>query len=164
MRLTITRDDVSPGLRKLASAARRPLAVFQAMGNTFKSITEGNFNSAGARFRPRPWPALWDGRPSILQKSTTMAKSFRLEVTNTYARVSNPMVYAPVHQFGKVITASPGKRLSWVGANGKRVFARSVEIPARPFFPVVDGKLTVDAERLISRAGERALRRAQGRP
>jgi phage gpG-like protein len=158
----ITRDDVSPALGRMARAARNPVAVFRAMGTTFKSITEGTFNSVGARFRPKSWPALKDppGKPSILQRSTTMAKAFHLEVTSTYARVSNPMVYAAIHQVGGVIKPKAAKRLTWVGSDGQKVFASKVTIPARPFYPVTaDGKLTPEAERLIARAGERAIER-----
>jgi phage gpG-like protein len=160
--LKITRNDISPALSRLARGAARPAAVLRAMGTTFKSITEGNFNSVGAQYRPAPWRAKRDGTPSNLQKSTTLAKSFRLEVTNTYARVSNPMVYAPIHQFGGKIKPKKSRVLTWVGADGKRVFARSVTMPARPFFPVLDGKLTAAAERLIGNAARRVMERQAG--
>lgn len=161
--LKLTRNDIAPALSKLAAGARNPTAVLRAMGTTFKSITEGTFNSVGARFRPKAWPVLKDpaGQPSILQRSTTMCKAFQLEVTSTYARLSNPMVYARIHQFGGVIKPKGAKRLSWIGSDGGRRFAAKVTIPARPFYPVTsDGSgLTPEAEGLIARAGERALQR-----
>jgi hypothetical protein len=51
----VDRDDVSPQLSRMAMTAKNPLPVFRAMGTTFKAITEGNFNSVGAAFRPKPW-------------------------------------------------------------------------------------------------------------
>lgn len=156
----MTRNDISPALTRLARSAKRPEPVLRAMGTTFKSLTEGTFNSAGAAYRPKPWPAKRDGTPSILQKSTTMAKSFRLEVSGTYARVSNPAVYAAIHQFGGVIRPKTKKFLSFVGSDGNRHFVRKVTMPARPFFPVgSDGKLTAKAEEKIAAAGERVIAR-----
>ena len=157
--ITITRDDISPALSRLIATARNPLPVMRAMGTTFKSITEGAFNSVGARYRPKPWPAKRGGEASILQKSTTLAKSFHLAVTPTTATLSNPTPYAAIHQFGGVIRPVTAKRLSWVASNGQRIFAMKVTIPARPFYPIDGGRLTAAAEEKIARAGERALAR-----
>jgi phage gpG-like protein len=155
----ITRDTISPKLAKLAAAAKHPAPVLRAMGTTFMSITMGNFNDAGAEYRPRPWKPKHDGTPSKLQKSNTLARSFHLTVTDKTATVSNPMIYAAIHQFGGVILPKSGKFLSWVGPDGKRIFAKKVTIPARPFFPVLDDKLTEKAEAKIAAAGQRALLR-----
>lgn len=157
MSFRITRDDISPALSRLAGRARNPTRVLRAMGTTFKSITEGTFNSVGAAYRPAPWAPKRDGLPSNLQRSTTLAKAFHLEVTGRQARLSNAMVYAAIHQFGGVIKPRQGQFLSWIGSDGVRVFARAVTIPARPYFPVAQGRLTTAAEVLITRAGERAM-------
>lgn len=159
----ITRNDISPAITRLVKLARNPRPVLRSMGMVFKSITEGNFNSAGASFRPTPWKAKQDGTPSNLQASTTMARSFHLAWDDKTATVSNPMPYAAIHQFGGKITAK-GKALCWTAPDGTKHFAKSVTMPPRPFFPVVDGHLTPAAEQLILAAGERALaREAQGR-
>lgn len=162
MFLKITRDDISPVLSNLARTARNPRPVLLAMGNIFKSITEGTFNSVGASFRPIPWVNKKDGTPSNLQASTTLSKSFHLEVTDTYAKLSNATIYAAIHQFGGVIEPKNGKMLSWVGSDGKRYFTKRVVMPARPFFPIRDGKLTPEAEEKIRLAGESAVRRQSG--
>lgn len=157
----LDRNDISPVVTRLIARARNPEPVLRAMGTTFKSITEGNFNSMGAEFRPIPWPPLKDppGKASILQRSTTMAKAFRLSVTSRTATLSNPTIYAPVHQFGATIKPQSAKRLSWVNSGGRRVFAKQVVIPPRPFYPVRNDKLTAEAETLIARAGERIMAR-----
>jgi phage gpG-like protein len=135
---SLTRNDVSPALTRAAKAAKQPEKVFRAMGTTFLSITMGNFNDAGAAYRPKTWAAKKDGSPSKLQKSGTLSRSFHLEVTNASAKVSNPTIYSATHQFGRD------------GAN----------IPARPFFPVDEaGKLTPKAEEKIASAGRRAIER-----
>jgi len=134
----VQRDDISPHLAKLAATARRPEKVFRAMGTTFLSLTMGTFNDVGAEYRPVAWAKKKDGTPSKLQKSGTLSRSFHLDVTSSSATVGSPVIYAATHQFGR----GP--------------------IPARPFFPVVDGKLTPKAEEKIRRAGERALERQIG--
>lgn len=133
----LTRDTVSPKLAKLAATAKHPLPVLRAMGTTFMSITMGNFNDAGSKFRPRHWANKKDGTASKLQQSGTLARSFHLEVTPERATVSNPTIYAATHQFGRT----------------------AANIPARPFFPVEAGKLTPSAEELVERAGIRAVQR-----
>ena len=154
----VTRNDISPALTRLIRAAKPPerKRILRAMGTTFKSITEGTFNSVGASYRPAKWPAKYTGEPSNLQKSTTLAKSFQLEVTDSTAKVSTHTIYGNVHQFGATIRAK-GRALSWLGPEGKRIFAKSVTIPPRPFFPVLDGHLTRPAEEKIAAAGERVL-------
>lgn len=137
---TLTRNDISPALTTLAAKAKNPSAIFRSMGTTFKSITEGNFNSVGAALRAKPWPAKKDGSPATLKKKGVLSTSFHLEVSATSAKLSNPMIYSAHHQFGS--SKSTG---------------RGSGILPRPFYPVLDGKLTPAAERLISRAGERAL-------
>jgi phage gpG-like protein len=157
---TLSRNDISPALTALAGRAKNPLPVFRAMGTTFKSITEGNFNSVGAAYRPTPWRPKRDGSPSILQsRNPTLSKAFALEVTSTYAKLSNPMPYAAIHQFGGVIKPKKGDYLKVnIPGVGWRSL-KQVVIPPRPFFPVIDGKLTPKAETLIARAGERAMLR-----
>lgn len=136
----VTRDDISPKLAAMALAARNPEKVFRAMGTTFMSITMGNFNDAGSDYRPSVWPAKKDGSPSKLQKSGTLSRSFHLTVSSAGATVSNPTIYAATHQFG-------------------RTEGRGSPIPARPFFPVLDGHLTPKAEQKIAAAGMRAIER-----
>lgn len=154
----ITRNDISPALSRLIKGVKPPdrRRVLRAMGTTFKSITQGTFNSVGAAYRPAPWPAKRDGSPSILQKSTTMAKAFHLEVTDQIARLSNPTRYAAIHQFGGIIQPK-GRALVFTGPDGKKIFAKLVRIPARPFYPVKDGKLTPPAEEKIARAARRVI-------
>lgn len=143
--ITITRNDISPRLAKMAKAAREPERVFRAMGNVFKSITEGNFNSSGAHYRPRPWPAKKDGTPSNLKKSGLLWHSFHLTVTRAGATLSNPTPYAAVHQFGSAKKSGRGSG-----------------IPARPFFPIQNGRLTPAASDLIGKAASREILRQAG--
>jgi phage gpG-like protein len=156
MNFTLKKNTLSPSITALAKTAKNPTPVMRAMGTTFKSITEGTFNSVGSSYRPTPWPAKADGSPSNLQRSTTMSKAFQLSVTDKTATVSNPMIYARVHQLGAIIKAVNAKALSWLD-NGVRRFAKKVKIPARPFFPILNGRLTPAAETKILAAGKRVI-------
>ena len=153
----ITRDDISPEISRLLKTAKNPTPVLRAMGTTFKSITEGNFNSVGASYRPTPWPNKRDGSKSILQKSTVLSKSFALEVTSSYAKLSNPTLYAAIHQFGGIIKAKDGGALRFKTPQGMFVTVKQVKIPARPFFPVLLDRLTPAAETKIANAGRRVI-------
>lgn len=160
----IRTDTLSPALRSALTQLNPPTPVLRAMGLALKSITEGNFSSLGASFRPTPWPAKRDGKPSNLKLTTTLSKSFRLAVTPTAARVSTDRPYAAIHQVGGTIKAKPGKALRFRLPDGRWVYRKSVKIPPRPFFPVVAGKFTPAAAKLIEAAGQRALAKALGPP
>lgn len=152
-------DTMRPALERLLGLAKDTTPIMLSMGNAFKSITEGNFNSAGASYRPVEWKPKYDGTPSILQKTGLMVHAFNLEVTKDSATLSNTTPYAAIQQFGGTIEAK-GKALRWVGADGNPVFAKSVTIPARPFYPVDEnGNMTPAAAELIERAGARAVER-----
>jgi phage gpG-like protein len=159
MLFRITHNDISPAFHRLLKLARNPQPVLRAAGNVFMSITMGTFNSVGASFRPITWEPKADGAPCNLQQSTTLARAFHLEVTNTTATVSNPMPYAAIHQHGGRIEAKNAKALRWIGDDGQPHFAKAVTMPARPFFPVVNDRLTEPAQRLVLAAGEKAVRR-----
>ena len=169
--MKLVRNDISPILTRLKARLEpgQRKDVLRAMGTVFMSITQGNFNSVSSQYRPIPWRAKLDGSPATLKKSGLLSHSFHLEVTSEYARVYNPTPYAAIHQYGgktrpHKITAKSGKALHFQIA-GKNIFAASVNhsgsnIPARPFFPVLNGKLTPAAEKLILAAAYRAILKA----
>ena len=161
MFLTIKRNDISPALTRMLQMAKSPRPVVRAMGTTFKSITEGNFNSAGAEFRPTPWKPKADGSACNLLKSTTLAHSFHLQAEERTATVSTPMPYAGIHQTGGVILPKAKKALRFQ-IGGQWITVKKVVMPPRPFFPVLNGKLTPKAEEFIRRAGERVAAKQIG--
>lgn len=165
--ITLTRDDLTPTLADALKLAKNPTPIMRAMGTTFLSITLGNFNSAGAAYRPTAWAPKKDGKPSILQKSGAMAKAFHLTVTPTLATVQNAMPYAAGHQFGvqtkpHVIRPRRKQALAFGGGVFAKVNHPGSKIPPRPFFPVLNGKLTAPAAQKISAAGLRVLGKQLG--
>ena len=156
----VTKNDISPALTSMANAAKRPEPIFRAMGTTFPSLTMGNFKTSD--YRPAPWPAKRDGTPSNLQKHGVLCKNFSLRVTSTGATLSSGVhAYAAIHQFGGKITGKPWLKFK---IGDKWVTLHEVTIPARPFFPVANGKLTAKAEEKIGAAGRRAVERQLAKP
>jgi len=111
--------------------------------------TEGNFAAQG---RPA-WPALatstikqrekqkkWPGQ--ILQVSGTLARSIVTESDETSAMVGvgSEVRHAAIHQFG-----------------GKAGRGHKANIPARPYLPMVGGRLQPEAQSAIVRLGEQYL-------
>jgi phage gpG-like protein len=137
---TVTKNDISPALSKLAAKAKHPEKVLRAGGNVFKSITEGNFSGQGSSYRPSTWAPKKDGSPATLKKSGLLWHSFHLTVTNEKATLANPTPYAAVHQFGSNKKSGHGSG-----------------IPPRPFYPVLNGKLTPAAEEKIGAAMKREI-------
>jgi phage gpG-like protein len=172
--ITINTTAVRAALDRIEALARDTTPVTRAMGTTLKSITEGTFNSAGASFRPIRWASKRSGKASNLQKSTTLAKSFQLSVTPNTATVSATPVYAAIHQFGfhgpqpvrehtRKVTQVFGRKLNYPIMSTVRAHSRTMNMPARPFFPITpSGELTDAASKLILRAAERAIQRAVG--
>jgi phage gpG-like protein len=159
----LTRDDVTPAINLMLRAARNPQPLLRAMGTTFKSITEGNFNSAGASFRPAPWKPKRDGLPSILQsRNPTLSKSFHMTLAADSVTISNPMIYAAIHQLGGEIRPKNAKALKFF-SGGRWWTVKKVTMPARPYMPILpDGRLTSAAATLIERACRRAFERQAG--
>ena len=69
----------------------------------------------------------------MLRKSGTLWKSIRVtDTTNSSVTVGSDRVYAAVHQLGS-----------------RKSTGRGGGIPARPFFPVINNKLTATASKKI---------------
>ncbi|WP_224825597.1 phage virion morphogenesis protein [Cognatishimia sp. MH4019] len=49
--------------------------------------------------------------------------------------IGSPLIYAAIHHFGGVIKAKIGKALAFMAGN-KKVFAKSVTMPARPYLGI----------------------------
>lgn len=83
------------------------------------------------------------GRPGLNVDTGNLINSINVQTASqseTYAevKIGTGVEYAAIHEFGGVILPVRAKLLSWVD-NGVRIFARMVQIPARPYMrPAVD--------------------------
>jgi len=123
MPLKITKDQITPDLRKKLAGIRDRRPVLEAMGIELVSLTKRAFNDAA--LRAAPWPPKKDGSPATLKRKGTLWQSIRItSVTPDAVTVGSDRPYAAVHQLGS--SKSKG---------------RGSGIPARPFFPVLGGVL-----------------------
>lgn len=159
MNIRVTHNTVTPALERLNALLKNPEPILTAVGQRVRSITEGNFNTVGAAFRPATWAPKKDGSPSILQKSTTLARSFHLTYTQDSVTLKSPVVYAAIHQSGGEIRPKAGKALKFQ-SGGRWWTVKKVTMPARPFVPIKgkSGELTDAAAASITKTMERVIR------
>lgn len=97
---------------------------------TQRRIEEEKTSPEGAKWKPTV-----DGREPLFVTGAHLARSIDHAATATQAKWGTGWIGARVHQFGAVITPKNAKRLSFE-LGGKRVFAKRVTIPARPYLGV----------------------------
>lgn len=142
IRLRLKRDDLRPAITgmwdKLRSGGRRSL--LGAVGDEFRAMAQEQFG-ADRPNRPAPWAPLskryqkrikYSGPPKLIL-SGHLNQSMTVNATDQVVFVSANEGYAEAQQFGRP----------------------EVNLPARPFFPVVNGQLTDYAK---DRIGDRIKR------
>lgn len=145
------RDTISPTLRRAAAGIADKRPILEAMGLQLVSLTKRAFNEPG--LRPAAWPAKWDGSPATLRKNQVLSHSIRIAaLSNSSVTVATDRIYAAIHQRGGVIRPKNAKALRFV-LGGQVIFAKSVTMPARPFFPFVGDRMTDLAREKIHRIG-----------
>jgi phage gpG-like protein len=100
------------------------------------------------------WKKTTDGRAALFVDGTHLARSIDYASGESEARWGSGVVYARIHQFGGVITPVNGKALVF-NLGGKKVFAKKVTMPARPYVGLSEANKTEmekTAESFIDRA------------
>lgn len=123
--LQLTRDEITPSLRKLGSDELMARGVMAA-GTALMSIATRAFDEPG--LRPAPWPARKKAASHpLLRLSGTLWQSWHVRQLGSLAvQIGNPTKYAAHHQFGSAKSSGRGSG-----------------VPARPFFPAdKSGNLT----------------------
>lgn len=117
-------SDLTPVMADVAQAlASETERRFEQEGPGWPSLANSTIL---ARMKSSHWPG------KMLQRSGQLAASIQTAHGRDYAQIGSNKVYAAIHQFG--------------GPAGR---GRKVTIPARPYLPIVDGRLTDEAERTI---------------
>ncbi len=143
MNLRKIRDGISPALIKKAKAAGPSASQrhLKAMGRAVISVSKRAFTDSS--LRPTAWVPRLDSLPHVLlQKSTMLRKSIRvISVSNGKVVVGSDRKYAVIHQLG-----------------GKAGRKRSAKIPARPYMPFKQSRLSPAGKRAVERALVASLR------
>lgn len=77
-----------------------------------------------------------------------LANSFAVETaqkteTRVMVDVGPTAIYGRIQELGGIIKPVTARMLSWIGDDGQRIFAKMVQIPARPYLrPAVDEHMT----------------------
>jgi phage virion morphogenesis protein len=130
------RNGISAELARRAARIRDRRPVLEAMGAEFVSQSKRAF--ANTALRPAPWAPKKDGTPATLRKSGALFQSIRVvEVTNDSVTSGSDRPYAAIHQLG--------------GRTGRN---HAATMPPRPYFPILNGKLTPEAQRRIEAVGK----------
>lgn len=107
------------------------------MRERVRSGTLDRMRLLGESIKNRAQTKYLAGRPGLNVVTGRLSSSINYEVSgegdSLTLRVGTNVVYGKVHEYGMTIRPTSGKFLSWVGPGGKRVFARQVVIPPRPW-------------------------------
>jgi len=142
--LRLSRDEVTPDLKRRIRALRNRRPVLLAMGMALVSLGKRAFSNP--TLRPTAWAARKRPKPHpLLVKSSQLRRGIHVgRVTNETVAVGSPMIYAGVHQFGS-----------------RKKTGRGGGIPPRPFMPIVGkpkvARLMPAADSAVARAAARML-------
>jgi phage gpG-like protein len=100
-----------------------------------ESQTRKRIESGGPGPDGEAWPANLEGTPILFRTGRHLHDAIASSAGGDAGEWGCAWEFAHVHQEGAVITPQAAERLSFV-IGGKRVFAKKVTIPARPFVGV----------------------------
>lgn len=131
----IIKDGISPKLRKMLKGIKPRGPVLKAMGTVVVEMGRQAFSMEDRR--PTAWPPRkprkGDGGHPLLVKSGTLRRGLRVVKTSERnVTIGSDRAYAAVHQLGS-----------------RKTSGRGSGIPARPFLPIINGKLTPRAAAAI---------------
>lgn len=124
------KDTLTPDLRRKAQAVANKKPLLTAMGVRVRDMARLSF--VDASFRPARWVARKDKSKNhpLLQLKRDLEPSLRVTHVGTdHVEVGSKTPYAAVHQLG----------------------SKKKNIPARPFFPFKNKKLTAKGDKAVTR-------------
>ncbi len=154
---TINADEALRAAELRMARLRNLTPAMQVIGVRVVRDAQINFRSGGK------YPVQWQksrraqvkGGQTLVQ-SAVLRNSIHSEAGAASVRIGSPVIYAAIHQYGRVVRPKRGKFLAFKGLDGTLVRLRAVRIPARPFLPVnAFGKLSPETTGYV----ERVLRR-----
>lgn len=135
MEVKVTDASVIDAFNRLIDLGEDPSGVLMAFGEEMLTFTKERFNQSCDPYGV-PWEPLKtrDGKPLVGEsKSLSTQFAYRL-VDNDTVTLSSLMQYAAMQNFGGTVTAKNAQALFFM-IGSRKVFVKSVTIPARQFFP-----------------------------
>ena len=121
--------------------------VLNEIGDSVASDVRLSFVSGRSPYG-EPWPPLRFRSGQPLRDTGRLMNSITYRVGKNHVEIGTNVCYAPVHQYGATIKASPGQPgrnrcgvrrgapfLVFRGMGGETILAKEVRIPPRPFLP-----------------------------
>lgn len=129
-------------MRDFKRITGKALKGMKETGKLMSTVGDALVSSTRQRFKDEEGP---DGEPweksgraeaeggQTLTDTGKLKGSITFEATSTDVAVGTNDIRAAIHQFGGEIKPKKGKFLVFPGKDGKRVFAKKVVMPERPF-------------------------------
>lgn len=130
-------EETLADLDAMVARLDRPRPMWDAIGASLVVSTQRRFEE-GHGPDGSPWPvsyraALTGGKTLI--DSARLMQSITHIASDSGVEVGTNVLYAAIHQLGGIIRAI-GDFLAFTLADGRKIFAKSVTIPARPFLGI----------------------------
>ena len=128
---------------QLAAQAEDMTDLMDNIGSVLINGARERISSSNVGPDGTPWPkslrAELDGGKTLLL-SAGLRDSITSEAARNEVTVGSNKIYAGVHQTGAVIRPINAEALSFTLADGSRVVAGAVEIPARPYLGISEAE------------------------
>lgn len=132
------------GLDKVMSKAAQKLGnkqeLLESVGEALVSGTLDRFDAEedpqGNKWKPSRRAREEGGK--TLSDTAILRRSVEYATAGDKVMVGSNLPYALIHQTGGTIKPKTAKRLVFKGSGGKKVFAKEVTIPARPYLGMSD--------------------------
>jgi phage virion morphogenesis protein len=122
-------------LDSIAKADTEPLMT--DIGATLESSTRERIEETKTSPDGAAWPPNREGTSTLLATGRHLRDSVAFIASASSVEVGASWEFAHIHQFGATISPKNARFLSFV-SGGKRVVAKKVTIPARPFVGLSD--------------------------
>lgn len=133
VKIDISNQAVTAAFNKLLQLGQNPAPALEGIGRSMLTNIQLGFRTSTS-----PYGGKWDkpghrsGKPLIDRGHLQNSISYRL--VGNAVEIGTNLHYAAIHQFGGVIKPKNKTRLFFM-LGDRKVFARQVTIPARPFLP-----------------------------
>lgn len=118
--IQVTKDDLTPSIHALLAKSKNLQPALRTVAAGLVSLAKQSFNDSSKR--PAPWKAKKDGTPATLKgRNAVLWRSLQATnfTTNSFT-LGSPLPYAAIHQLGGLTR----------------------KMPARPYWPILNGQLT----------------------
>lgn len=130
-------DQVVAQLKAMQAAAQDTTPAFAAIGRVISNRIRLGFK-AGRSPWGVPWAPLTSRVGQPLRNTGLLQRSITSKPSKDSVEVGTNRTGAPTQHFGATILPKKGKYLVFQ-IGGRKVFAKKVTIPARPFMPITPG-------------------------